>query len=78
MDSFALQNFQAGKRSRRAELIAGITVSVEKSFELVIFAEKSVKNFLRRQRRRHRQITAGQAFGQAQKIRLHIFVLAGE
>ncbi len=74
----ALQNFQARQRRRRAELIARVTVAVEKGFELLVFAQKRVKNFLRRQRRRHRQIAAGQAFGQAQKIRLHAFVLAGK
>jgi hypothetical protein len=69
---FALQNFQAGQRRRRAKLVAGVTVAVEESFELVIFAEEGVEDFLRGQRRRHRQITAGQTLRQTQKIRLDI------
>ena len=78
MDCLPLQNFQARQRRRCAELIGRVTVAVEKGFEFIVFAEKGVEHFLRRQCRRHRQITAGQALGQAQKIRLHAFVVAGK
>ena len=42
----ASQNFQAGKRRRRAELVAGVAVSVKEGFEFVIFAEKGVEDCL--------------------------------
>ena len=59
--------------------IRRVGVAVKKSLELIVFAEEGVKNLLRRERRRHRQITAGQALGQAKKIRLNILlVLAGK
>src|SRR5881392_2597400 len=46
---------------------------VKKRFELVVSSEKSVKDFLSRERCRHRQVTAGEPFCQRHEIRLHAF-----
>ena len=53
-------------------------MAVKESFELFILAQKSRKNFFRAQSRRQRQITAGDALRQAEKIRRYVRVLAGK
>ena len=42
------------------------------------FAEEGVEYLLRGQGRRHRQVATGQAFGQAEEVRLHVFFVARE
>ena len=74
----ALQDFQTGERRRSAELVASVAVSMKKCFEFVMLAEKRVKDGLRGDRRGHRQIAAGQAFCEAEKIGLDIFAMAGK
>ena len=53
-------------------------MTVEKGFKLFILAQKSIEHFLCRQGCGHWQITTRQAFGEAEKIRLHTFMMAGE
>ena len=73
-----MQNSQAGKSSGGAKLIGRVAVAVEKRFEFLVLAEEGVEDLLGRQRCGHRQVTAGQAFSEAKKIRLHAFVLTRE
>ena len=75
---FTLQNFQTGKRGRRAKLVARVAVSVKERFEFMILTEEGIEDFLRGECRRHRQITAGQPLGQTKEVRLHIFMVAGK
>src|SRR5689334_6711948 len=42
------------------------------------FAEEGVEDFLSRECRGQREITAGDPLGDAHQIRLHVFVFAGE
>ena len=73
-----MQHLQTGQRGRRAELVAGKAVAVEEGLELVVFAEEGIEDGLRGQRGGHRQVAAGQPFGQRHEIRLHALVVAGE
>ena len=51
---------------------------MEESLGIFIIPEKSRKNLFCRERRRQRQISAGDSFRQAENIRRHTRVLAGE
>src|SRR5205085_10107529 len=69
---------QIGQRRSSAELVGGIAVAVEERFELLVFAQEHVEHLLRRERGRHRQVTARHSLGQAKKVGLDAFVVAGE
>ena len=73
-----LQYVQAGQGRRSAELVAGEAVAVEERLEVLVFAEERVEYGLRGEGGGHRQVAAGQAFGQGHEIGLHAFVVAGE
>ena len=72
------QDFQAGQRRRRPQLIAGEAVAVEKCFELVVSAQKGRENLARGQRGGHGQVTAGQPLGQGREIGMHVFLVTGQ
>ena len=71
---------QAERRERRgaAERVAGVGVSVEEMAVLVVAAEERVVDAIGRERRRDRQIAAGQPLRHAQQVGRHAFALARE
>ena len=60
------------------ERIAAERVAVMQRAAFVEFAEERVVDLVVRERRRHRQVAAGESFAQAQKIGHDVFLLAGE
>src|SRR3989338_6276227 len=53
-------------------------MSVKKTLKLPVFAEKGGEDLFARQRRRQWEIAAGDPLGEAENIRAHAFMLAGE
>ena len=77
-DIFFGEQFEIGDGHRAAERVAGIGVAMEEGFEIFVLAEKRREDILRGERRRQRQITAGDAFGKTKYVRRHAGVVAGE
>ena len=73
-----LQQFEIGQGHRCAERIARIRVPMIKRPAFLRPAQESAKDFFGGQRGGKRQVTAGQALGQAKKIRNDILPCAGE
>ena len=73
-----MENFKAGQRRRRAELVGSVAMAVKESLELCPVAEKRIEDWLRGECGRHRQVTASEALGQRKEVGLNAFVMAGK
>src|SRR5262249_42627076 len=74
----ALEGVQVGKGRRAGERVAGERVTVEERAPLLRAPEEAVMHALRGQRRRERQVAAGQSLAQAEEVGRNALLLAGE
>ena len=69
---------QRGQRGRAGERVARVGVAVEEGAELLVLAEEALVDALGGERRRQRQVAAGDALGQAHEVGRDVLVLARE
>ena len=69
---------QIFQRDRAGQGIGRVGVAVEERFKFFIASEERAEYFFGRERRRERQVSSGETLRDAEEIRRHLFLFAGE